>query len=98
MAQCSNFYLLNICSRFVDQNYGERGENMCGKCYKIKDHLEPLINELKSSELIIKILQEEIKLTSNGPRNQDNLINGMQYKPQDESHATSEESSAWKEI
>ena len=30
--------LLNIYTRFVDQNYGESGENMCGKCCKMKDH------------------------------------------------------------
>jgi hypothetical protein len=43
----------NMCARFVDRNYGESGENMRGKCCKMKDHLELLINELKSSQLII---------------------------------------------
>jgi len=69
--------LLNIYTCFVDQNYGESGENMCRKCCKMKDHLELLINELKSSKLIIKILQEEIKSTSIGTKNQDNLTNGV---------------------
>ena len=68
--------LLNIYTCFVDQNYGQSGENMCRECYKMKDHLELLINELKSSQLLIKILQEEIKSTSIGPKNQDNLTNG----------------------
>jgi len=54
---------LNICTRFVDQNYGESGENTRGKRFKMKDPVELLINELKSSQLMIKIPQEEIKLT-----------------------------------
>jgi hypothetical protein len=52
---------LNICTRFVDQSYGEGGENIYGKCCKRKAHLELLISELKCFQLIIKILQEEIK-------------------------------------
>ena len=62
----------------------------------MKEHLELLINELKSSQ--IKILQEEIKSTSIGPKNQDNLTNGAEYKSHDESHPTSDKNSAWKEI
>jgi len=73
--------LLNICTRFVDRNYGESGENMCGKCCKMKDHSELLINELQSSQLIIKILQEEIQVTSIRQRNQNNLTNCAEYKP-----------------
>jgi len=41
----------------------------------MKDHLEVLINELKSTQLIIKILQEEIKTASTGSGIQDNLTN-----------------------
>jgi hypothetical protein len=52
---------LNIFTRFVDQSYGESGENMYGKCCNRKAHLEPLISELKSFQLIIKIHQEQIK-------------------------------------
>ena len=80
-----------MCTCFVDQNYGVSDENMCGKCCKMKDHLELLINELKSSQLIIKILQEENKLASIGLKNQDNLSN-------DEFHPNSEESNVWKVI
>jgi len=64
----------------------------------MKDHLELLINELKSSQLIIKILQEDIKSTSTIPKNQDNFTNGAEYKSHDESHPTSDKNSAWKEI
>jgi len=64
----------------------------------MKDHLELLINELKASQLIIKILQVETKLTSIGPRNQDNLTNCALYKSHDESHPTIDKHGAWKEI
>jgi hypothetical protein len=57
----------------------------------MKDHLELLINELKSSQMIIKILQEEIKLTSTSLMKHDNLTNNNSY-------LTSEKNNAWKEI
>jgi len=52
----SDELLLNICARFLDQNVSESDENTCENCFKMKDHLEVLINELKSTQLIIKIL------------------------------------------
>jgi hypothetical protein len=64
----------------------------------MKDHLELLINELKSSQEIINILQEERKSTSIGPKNQDNLTNSAEYKSHDESQPTSDKNSARKEI
>jgi len=90
--------LRSIYTRLLDQNYSESGENNCAKCCIMKDHLELRINELKSSQLIVKILQEEIKSTSIGPKNQDNLTNGAEYKSHDESHPTNDKNSAWKEI
>jgi hypothetical protein len=71
---------LNICTRFVDQICGESGENMCGRC-KMEARLELLINNLNSSQLIIKILQEEIKVASTSPRNQDNFSNLRSINP-----------------
>jgi hypothetical protein len=64
----------------------------------MKDHLEVLINELKSAQLIIKILQEETKSMSNDPENQENLTNCVQCKSYKEYHTTSGKDSAWKEI
>jgi len=57
----------------LDQNFGESDDITCEKCFKMKDYLGVLINELKSAQLIIRILQEEIKSLCTGPRNQDNL-------------------------
>jgi hypothetical protein len=67
--------LHDICSRFLNQNFDESDKNMCEKCFKMKDHLEVFINELKSAQLKIKILQEEVKSTSTGPGKHDNLTN-----------------------
>jgi cupin superfamily acireductone dioxygenase involved in methionine salvage len=89
---------LNIYTRFVDQIYGENCENMCGKGCKMKDHLELLIDELKSTQLIIKMLQEEIKLACTGSRNQDNLTSCAGYKSHDKLNPTNERNHGWKEI
>jgi hypothetical protein len=68
--------LRNMCARFVDRNYVESGENMHGKCCKMKDHLELLINELKSS--LLKILQEEIKSASTSLKNEMGTLHNRQ--------------------
>jgi hypothetical protein len=57
-----------------------------------------LINELKCAQLIIKILQEDIKTTSTGPGNQDNLTNCVEYKSYEEYHSSSGKDGVWKEI
>jgi hypothetical protein len=64
----------------------------------MQDHLEELINELKSSQLIIKILQEEINSFSAGLRNQDNLTNCTEKNSCDELHLTNGRNHTWKEI
>jgi len=53
---------------------------------------------MKSAQLIIKILQEEVKSTSTSPGNQDNLTNCVEYKSYKEYHTTKGKNSAWKEI
>ena len=50
-------------SKFKDQNHSESDEVMCKNCCEMKDHLEVLISELKSTQIIIQLLQEDIKLT-----------------------------------
>jgi hypothetical protein len=79
---------------FLDKNFDESDENMCENCFKMKDHLEVLINECP----VNKILQEKVKSTSTGPGNQDDLTNCVQYKSYKEYHATKRKDSAWKEI
>jgi len=85
--------LLNICTRFLYQNFGESDENTCEKCFKMMDHLGVFINELKSAQLMIKILQEEIKSTSTSPGNQDNLSNCVECKSYEKYHTASRKDS-----
>jgi hypothetical protein len=73
--------LHGICNSFLHKNFDESNENMCEKCFKMNDNLEVRINELKSAHLIIKILQEEVKSTSTGPGNQDNLKTVLSINP-----------------
>jgi len=39
--------LLNICTQYLDQNFGESDENMCEKCFKMKHYLECVKSVLK---------------------------------------------------
>ena len=71
----------NMCSRFLDQNFMESDRNTCEKCLQMKNYLEKLICELKSTQLITKILNEDIKSTSAGSWNQPNLKSSVECKP-----------------
>lgn len=53
--------VLNICSRYFDQNLCEDKKNRCQNCFKMLNYIKVLTTELKSVQLIIKILQEELK-------------------------------------
>jgi hypothetical protein len=64
----------------------------------MQDHLEMLINELKSYQLIIKILQEEVDSLSASLRNQNNLTNCAEKNPHNELHHTDRRNHTWKEI
>ena len=85
---------VTMCASFKDQNLGGSDEKMCKKCWEMENHLEMIISELKSTRLIIKMLQEDIKSTSTGTRNQDNLtdhvdhVNGKNYPWKEVSRTT----------
>ena len=89
---------LTMCTSFIEQNLGGSDEVMCKKCWGMKDHLEMLISELKSTQLIVKLLQENINLASTGTRNQANLTNPAEHTTHDELHRANEKSCTWKEI
>jgi hypothetical protein len=59
--------VLNICSRYFDKSSCENDENRCGNCFKIMDYLKVLTTKLKSAQLIIKILQDELKTKVDEP-------------------------------
>ena len=64
---------------------------MCKNCCETENHLEMLISELKSTRLIIKMLQEDIKLTSTGTRNQANLADHVEHNNNGKKYS-------WKEV
>jgi hypothetical protein len=76
----SDDVLLNISARYLDQNKGENDVNSCEKCFKMKDDLKVILNELKSAQLIVKILQDEIKTKPRDSVNAVNLSNCVDSK------------------
>ena len=82
---------VTVCTSFKDQNLSGSDENMCKKCWETGNHLEMLISELKSTRLIIKMLQEDIRLTSTGTRNQAKLADH-------EEHNIDRKNCPWKEV
>ena len=82
----------------MNQSFGESDEITCEMCFKMKGHLGVLINELKSAKLIIKILQEEIKSSSTGTRNQDNPSSCVECNSNRNYHTAVGKGSVWKKI
>jgi hypothetical protein len=89
---------LNVCATIIDQNLGGSNDAICKTCWEMKDKLEILISELKSTQLIIKILQEDISSSSTGTRIQANLTNCAEQNNHDELHHPNENKGTWKEI
>jgi hypothetical protein len=71
--------VLETCSRYLDQDSCESGENLSVNCLRIKDYLKVIITELKSAQLINKILHEEIKLKAGQSMNTGNLSKCVEY-------------------
>ena len=52
---------VNMCSRLLNVTYGVNDNKKCDECFKMKDHIAMLVSELKSAQLIIKLLQDDAK-------------------------------------
>jgi hypothetical protein len=86
--------VLDICSHYLDQDPCESGESLCVNCFKMKDYLKVVTTELKSVQLIIKILQEESRMNADKSLNKDNLVKCMEYNTHDKTSSENE----WIEI
>ena len=53
-------------------------ERICVNCLRMKDYLKVVTTELKSAQLIIKILQEESRINGDKSLNKDNLLKCME--------------------
>lgn len=51
----------SICSHHIEEHFCESEENRCQNCFKMTEYLKVLMSELKSVQLINKILSEEFK-------------------------------------
>jgi hypothetical protein len=70
---------VTVCTSFNNQNISGSDENKRKKCWETENQLEMLISELKSTRLIIQMLQDDIKLTSIGPMKQTNLNDHVEH-------------------
>jgi hypothetical protein len=62
-----------MCSTLISQNLGESEEVKRSKCWEMKDQIDKLVSEQISTKLIIKLLQEDIHLSSPSTKSQANL-------------------------
>jgi hypothetical protein len=70
------------CSRHFEQSFCVSEENLCANCFNMKDYIQVLTTELKSAQLIIKILQDEIKSKVTEPTpTTENLTTCVKFNP-----------------
>jgi hypothetical protein len=74
--------VISNCSRHFEQSFCVSEENLCTNCFSMKDYIQVLTNELKSAELIIKILQDELKSKVTEPTTIENLPMCVNFNPQ----------------
>jgi hypothetical protein len=72
--------VLDICAHYLDQDPCENGENLCVNSLKMKDYLKVVITELKSAQLIIKILQEETRINADQSLKTDNPLKCVEHE------------------
>ena len=70
----------------------------CDECFKMRDHIAVLVSELKSAQLIIKLLQEDAKYECSNTVSQANLATCVNYNHSNEHTAPSGSNSMWKEV
>jgi hypothetical protein len=70
----------------------------CENCLKWKDYLKVLTAELKSAQLIIKLLQDELKTKVNEPATSENQTTCVNLKPLDTLNSESACENGWTEI
>jgi len=90
--------VLIICSCYVDQSSCESDENSCENCFRLQDYLKVLTAELKSTQLIVKLLQDELKTKVNEPMTTVNQPTCVYLNSQDKLSSESVCESGWIEI
>ena len=68
------------------------------ECFKMKDHIAMLVSELKSAQLIIKLLQDDAKYECSNTVSQANLVTCVNYNHNNEHTAPSGSNGIWKEV
>ena len=85
-------------TRQFEQNFCVSEENWCTSCFNMKDYIQALTTELKSAQLIIKILQGELQSKRTEPTTTQNLPKCVNYKPHVKNNSESVSESEWTEF
>ena len=72
-------------SRYFEQNYCVSERESCEHCLSMRDYIQVLTNELKSMQLIVKILQDELKSKVPEPTLSGITTTCVNFKPQGKS-------------
>jgi hypothetical protein len=79
-------------------NPAERGGNRCLKCIEMKTELINLRNELKSAQLVVRLLQKERNNQLSDQVNFHNLTNSVDEERNLSQLAVSENNREWKQV
>jgi hypothetical protein len=91
--------LQEINIRYFEQNISDNDVNLCEKGSKMREDLKVAFNGLKSTQEIVKILQEEIqKKNFNNSVTEDNLSHYIDAKTELKQHNLNRNVSEWKKV
>jgi hypothetical protein len=82
--------VLSYCSRNFEESLCASEENVCVNCSSMKDYIHLLTTELKSAQLIIKLLQDDLKFKVTKPTTTDNLPKCVNPIPQANNNSESD--------
>ena len=75
--------VISNCSRHTERISCISEETLCANCLTMKDYVQVLTTELKSAQLIIKILQDDLKSNMLEPTTTENLptcVNSIEWR------------------
>lgn len=84
--------------RYLKQNTDESDMNLCAKCLMMKDDIKVILNELKSTQEIVRILLDEIQSKPRDLRNEVNLSTCSSNTSVLKQYTSNGDANEWKEV
>jgi hypothetical protein len=90
--------LHDICIHYFNQNIDENDTNLCVKCITMKNDIKVILDELKSTQEIVRIMHDEIQKKPGEVGKQVNLTNCTKKELESKHYTSNENTSEWRQV